>query len=86
MTTSSNSSQSFRITAIAFKLLGIIRRFLYFSGKQFLFGWACQILGRDRWKIWANKEKYLIFQGFLKGICPNGQLITYFSAKNFHRL
>ena len=25
--------QSFRITAIAFKLLGIIRRFLYFSEK-----------------------------------------------------
>ena len=42
-------------------------------GKVILFGWACQILGRDRWKIWAKKEKYLIFSGFLKRICPNGQ-------------
>ena len=64
MTISSNACQSFKITATALKLLGIICRFMYFSEKYFIFGWACQILGIDGWKIWAKKGKYLIFQGF----------------------
>ena len=45
--------------------------------------WACQILGRDRWEIWAKKEKYLIFPGLSKGIWPNGMLlITYLRAED----
>ena len=50
------------------------------------------MLGRDRWKIWAEKVKYLIFPGLSKGIIPNGPqmvgrpLITYFSTINFPRL
>ena len=71
MTKSSNACQSFRITAKALKRLGIIFRFMYLSEKWFIFGWACQILGRNRWKIWAKKEKYLIFPGLQKGIRPN---------------
>ena len=64
MTKSSNACQSFRITAKALKVLGIIFRFMYLSKKKLIFGWDCQILGRDRWKIWAKMEKYLIFPGF----------------------
>ena len=48
------------------KLLGI-------SQTKFIFGWARQILGRDRWKIWAKKEKYLIFPGLSKGTCPDSR-------------
>ena len=64
MTTSSNACQSFRITAIALKLLGIIFRFMYFSELYFIFEWACQILGRDRWKTWAKGRNISFFQGF----------------------
>ena len=31
---------------------------------QFLWGWACQILGRDKWKIGTKLEKCSISQGF----------------------
>ena len=72
MTKSSNACQSFRITAKALTRLGIICRFMDVSEKYYIFGWACHILGRDRWKIWAKMEKYLIFPGLSKGICPNG--------------
>ena len=54
MTKNSNACKSFRITAKALKLIAIILRFMYFSEKQFIFGSTCQILGRDRWKIWAK--------------------------------
>ena len=40
------------------------------SKKIFVFDTACQILGRDMWKVWAKKEKYSIFPGLLKGIRP----------------
>ena len=29
-----------------------------------MFGWACQILRRDRWKIWAKKGNISFIQGF----------------------
>ena len=71
MTKSSNKCQSFRITAKALKLLEVTLHFMYFSEKQFLFGVAYKILGRDKRKIRAKKEEYLIFPGFWNRIRPN---------------
>ena len=64
MSRSSNTCQSFRITAKALKLLGVILHFMYFSEKSFMFGWAFQIVGRDKCKIKAKKENISFFHGF----------------------
>ena len=55
---------SFRSNVKPVKLSGQIFRLMYFSENKFTFRWACQILGRDGWKICAKRDKCLIFQGF----------------------
>ena len=71
MIKSSNTCQNFRIPAKTLKLLGVTLHFMNCLEKLFLFGWACQILGRDRPKIRAKKEKCVIFPGLSKGIRRN---------------
>ena len=44
----SNARHSFRISVKVVKLLGQILRFMYFSERLFIFGWASKILGRGR--------------------------------------
>ena len=45
------NDQSFRIKAKVVKLSGEVFHFMYLTEKNFIFGWACQILGRNRWNI-----------------------------------
>ena len=46
------------------KLCEVIDLSLLILKIEFLCGWACQILGRYRWKIGTKLEKCLISQGF----------------------
>ena len=58
---SSDACQSFRINVKAVKQ---ICHCMNFPKKLFIFGRACQILGRDKWKIWARGRNIPFFLDF----------------------
>ena len=71
MTKISNACQSFRITAKAFKRLGIIVSLMYFSEKIISIWVGFSDFREGQEENLGVKEKYLIFSGHLKGIRPN---------------